>query len=240
MPMLRGTRVPLPGDCSLLVVRRPTALLADGLQPLRDAILAVSNEAFGTDTEPAWTQKFTERFLGEPTRFYLLEDAAGELVGWSGYRARTIVGERVVYFASTGLLPRCQGHHLIPTVQLLAARDEARRHPTRPVTLAVRTRSPHAYRLALRTFGDNGVAPTLDGSVPHERRAFAQAMAVWLGPELYDPATSVVTGAYRSYGALYGEDPRSGDPAVDELFARLGSDDALLVFGNGAVVPAAS
>jgi hypothetical protein len=212
--------------------------LAADLGPLRDAIVAVSNQAFGTDTSPAWNEKFTERFLGELARFYVLEDGSGELIGWSGYRARTIAGERVVYFASTGLLPRFQGLRLIPAVQLLAVADEARRHPTRPVTLAVRTRSPHAYRLAARTFGDAGVAPTLDGAVPPDRRAFAQAMAAWIGPEPYDPATSVVAGAYRSYGALYGDDPRSGHAEVDALFGRLGPDDALLVFGCGAVADA--
>jgi hypothetical protein len=222
------------------VLRRPVTLLEPGLETLRSEIIAVSDVAFGTDTSGAWREKFSERFLSQLARFYLLEDDAGELIGWSGYRAKTVAGERVVYFASTGLLPSHQGLHLVPTVQRMAVGDEARRHPTRPVTLSVRTRSPVAYRLAEHTFGPDGVAPARDGEVPAERRAFARAMAAWIGPEPYDPVTSVVSGAYHSYGALYGEDPHLGDAVVDALFGRLAAEDALIVFGRGPAQPASA
>src|SRR5207244_10606254 len=85
-------------------------------------------------------------FLRSLAVFFLIADGAGDLVGWSGYRTTTIEGERVLYFTSTGLLPRAQGHGLIPTLQRIVIADEARRHPNCPVTTIARPRNPHSYR----------------------------------------------------------------------------------------------
>src|SRR5437867_3966661 len=98
---LPGPRYALPRGCSLLSLQPPTALLSPGHERLRNGIVAVSDAAFGRSTVASWDEKFSPAFLGALARFYLLTDSDGALVGWSGYRTRTIAGERVVYFTST-------------------------------------------------------------------------------------------------------------------------------------------
>jgi len=183
---------------------------------------------FGRDTASLWQTKFTTAFLRSLAAFFLIEDGAGDLVGWSGYRTTTIEGERVLYFTSTGLLPRAQGHGLIPALQRIVIADEAGGHPHCSVTPIVRTRNPRSYRLAAKTFGDE-ITPRLDGTVPVERRLFLSRVATWLGLSTFDPASAVVHNAYDVAGGLYGDDPRTGDPAVDALFERLAPNDALLI-----------
>jgi hypothetical protein len=223
---------PLPGGFSLLSLTPPTVLVASDHEDLRRAIVAVSDEAFGTRTARSWEQKFDVGFLGALTCFFLITDSDGVLVGWSGYRACSIAGERVVYFTSTGLLPCCQGCGLLRSVQRMAMAAEADRHPLRPVTLAIRTRNPHAYRLVTRVCGTGLVVPKLDGSVPVDCRTLVRDVASWLDLADVDPATAIVRGAYPNDKGLYGEEPRSSDSAVSNLFARLEPGDALLVLGR--------
>ena len=225
---------PLPGGFSLLSVTPPTALLDAAHAELRATIVAVSDQAFGRPTARSWDDKFTVEFLGQLSRFYLVADGGGALVGWSGYRARTIARERIVYFTSSGLLPHCQGSGVIPSVQRLAMGQEARRHPGLPLTLAIRTRNPHAYRLATQRFPKGLVVPGLDGRVPAHRRAVVAAVASWLDLTDVDPATAIARGVYPIEGGLYGEEPRSGEPAINDLFARLGPQDAILVLAAAA------
>ena len=210
-------------DAAELLTRRHLAL--------RTEVVRVSDAAFGRDTASLWQAKFTTGFLRSLAAFFLIEDGAGDLVGWSGYRTTTIEGERVLYFTSTGLLPRAQGHGLIPALQRIVIADEARRHPDCPVTTVVRTRNPRSYVLAAKTFGDE-ITPRLDGTVPVERRPFVSGVATWLGLSTCDPASAVVHNAYEVDGGLYGDDPRTGDPAIDALFERLAPNDALLICGR--------
>jgi hypothetical protein len=214
----------------LVSIRRPTRLLGPEHADLRRRIIAASDAAFGRDTEARWESKFTRRHLGSLARFYVLTERGDEVVGWSGYRAHTLAGVRVVYFASTGLLPRYQGRGAIPAVQRIALGQEARRHPLRPIAMAVRTRNPYSYRLMRRAFDEGPVIPALDGRVPEEHRALVAQIAAWLELSTLDPATAIVRDAYDSDG-LYERDPRSGDQEVDELFDRLGPADAYLVLG---------
>ena len=222
---------PLPGGFTLLSVTPPTALLDSEQEELREAIVSVSDRAFGAATARSWSDKFSVDFLGGLHRFYLVADEGGALVGWSGYRARTIGRERVLYFTSSGLLPEHQGCGLIPAVQHLAMEQEALRNPRLTLTLAIRTRNPHAYRLAMRTFPAGFVVPGLDGSVPAHRRAIVAAVASWLGLPEVDSSTAIARGAYPA-GGLYGSEPRCGDSAVNDLFARLGPQDAILVLAT--------
>jgi len=229
--MVSAPRVALSSAHHASTLDDPAALLARRHCALRTEIVRVSDAAFGRDTASLWQTKFTTAFLRSLAAFFLIEDGAGDLVGWSGYRASTIEGERVLYFTSTGLLPRAQGHGLIPTLQRIVIADEARRHPHCPVTTIVRTRNPRSYRLAAKTFGDE-ITPRLDGTVPVERRPFLSRVATWLGLSTFDPASAVVHNAYDVDGGLYGDDPRTGDPAVDALFERLAPNDALLICGR--------
>jgi hypothetical protein len=209
----------------------PLRLLDDAHQSTRSRIVAVSDAAFGTATDGLWRDKFTPEFLRALRRFYLLTDPDGTLVGWSGYRARTIRGERVVYFTSTGLVPRCQGMGLVPALQQAVVAREARRHPFQPITVAVRTRNPHSYRLAQQTFGDRPITPAIDGTVTRSRGEMAVDIARWLGFAV-DPDTAVARDAYDVGHPIYGNTPRSNDPAVNALFDTLYERDALLVLGG--------
>jgi hypothetical protein len=110
-------------------------------------------------------------------------------------------------------------------------REQAERS-ARPVTLAIRTRNPHAYRLLARTFATGLLTPGLDGRVPAHRQAILTAIADWLQMPGLDPATAVIPNSYPIAGGLYGEQPRSGDPTVDHLFTQLKPQDALLVLGT--------
>lgn len=100
---LRPRREALPRGFTLLSIRRPTELLGGEHASLRSEIVAVSDAAFGRSTVASWAQKYRPEYLGTPTRSHLLADPDRELVGWNGYRARTISGDRIVDFASTGL-----------------------------------------------------------------------------------------------------------------------------------------
>ncbi len=231
MNAVQSRRIPLPAGHVAHVLDVPLTLLDDAHEATRRRIVDVSDAAFGTSTERRWRDKFTSEFLGALARFYLLTDATGALVGWSGYRAQTIENERVVYFTSTGLVPRCQGSGVIPALQRAVAADEARHHPLRPITLAVRTRNPHSYRLALRTFGNRPISPALDGTVPPARRTIVAGIGRWLGFDV-DPTTGVVPDAYDVDQGLYGRELRTAEPAINALFERLDTRDALLVLGG--------
>ena len=218
----------LPGGFSLLSVTPPTAVLARHRDDLRAAIVAVADQAFGRATAASWDNKFSVGFLGALARFYLIAGPDGGLVGWSGYRARTFAGERVVYFTSTGLLPRCQGLGLIPSVQRLALADEGCTS-VGAATLAIRTRNPQAYRLAQQTFAAGRVVPARDGTVPLDRRPLLAAVASWLGMRDVDAATGIVPDAYPIEGGLYGQEPHSSEADVDRLFSGLDPQAALLI-----------
>ena len=231
MNAVRSSGIPLPAGHTAHALDAPLTLLDDAHETTRRRIVDVSDAAFGTSTERLWRDKFTSAFLGSLSNFYFITDATGALVGWSGYRARTIENERVVYFTSTGLLPCRQGRGLIPALQHAVAAYEVRRCPFRPITLAVRTRNPHSYRLARRTFGNRPISPVLDGTVARPRRAMVAGIGRWLGFDA-DPTTAVVRDAYDIEHGLYGREPRTADPAINALFDRLAEHDALLVLGG--------
>lgn len=224
---LRGRSYRLADGVRVLSVRRPGQLLNSEHAALRRALVATSDAAFGRDTSARWESKLTSESLQRLKRFYLLTGPDGDLIGWSGYRARTINGVRVVYFASTGLLPAYQGKGFVPAIQTRALTYESRRHLTRAVAMAVRTRNPRSYQLARRTFRHGPVVPELDGTVPVQYRLLLAKIANWLDFATLDPTTAIVRDAYAD--ALYERDPRTGDPRVDALFQRLGADDALLL-----------
>jgi hypothetical protein len=121
---------------------------------------------------------------------------------------------------------------LIPALQRHVIGAVMAEHPGTPVVTAVRTRNPHSYRLAAKTFGTEPLIPSLDGTVPRSWRDLVCEIAVWLGLTAFDPATARIACAYPMGGPLYAREPRTGDPAVDTLFDRLGPGDALLVCGR--------
>ena len=47
----------------------------------------------------------------------------------------------------------------------------------------------------------------------------------------------MVHDAYDVDGGQYGDDPTTGDPAVDALFERLAPNDALLICGRASPAP---
>jgi hypothetical protein len=229
---LPATPVDLGDNHVALGLSDARSLLDPEREDLRRAIVAVSDEAFGRPTTAAWRDKFTVDFLGSLSGFYLWSDADGELVGWSSYRATTIRDQRVVYFASTGLLPKWQGVGLVPRLQRAVLAAERSTHPDCRLTLAVRSRNTHAYRLMSSVLAGADVVPGLDGRVPAGCQPVVASVGAWLGVRV-DRATSVVTDAYPDDGGgLYGQEPRSRDPVVNALFARLGPADAFLMLAR--------
>jgi len=126
-------------------------------------------------------------------------------IRWSGYRARTICEERVVYFDSTSLLPAHQGHGLIPSLQRAALEREHAAGEPRPTSLAVRTCNPAAHRLAIVTQRTEPVIPSLDGTVPTARRRLVAETARSLNQHPFDPTTSRAIGAYGDGPSLHGQ-----------------------------------
>jgi GNAT superfamily N-acetyltransferase len=226
----------LPRNYSYLAIVRPNDLLGRHCGPLRDELISVSDQAFGTDTARTWHRRFEGDFFRRLDCFYLILDPHDALIGWSGYRAHTICGERVVYFDSTGLLPDHQGQGLIPRIQRAALELERSPDAARPINLVVRTRNQAAYRLAINTPRTEPVIPACDGIVPEPRRTLVAATASWLGQSPFDPTTGRVTGAYSDRPALYGPGCHTdvGDPQISRLFASLGPVDALLLFARHA------
>ena len=227
-----GRPIALPGANTARPLLNPLDLIAEEHEPARTALVHTSDAAFGRATAVLWERKFMADFLGGLDAFFLIEDGGGGLIGWSGYRTTTVDGDTVIYFTSTGLLPTAQGRGLVPALQRHVIDREAAQGPGRPVTTAVRTRNPHSYRLATKTFGTEPVFPGLDGTVPPQRRRLVAGIASWLGVRDFDPVTARAPDAYQVDGGLYGNDPKTGDGAVDALFARLGASDALLVCGR--------
>jgi hypothetical protein len=222
--------IPLHDHVEAVSLLEPLALLGDDHALLRRRIMETSDQAFGRSTAASWSSKFTPSFLGQLAAFHLLFDGAGSLVGWSGHRAMTLDGRRVVYFASTGLVPGCQGHGTVPALQRAVLNNEFVRHGL-PVDLCVRTRNPNAYELVC-TLATGGVLPGCDGIVPTSERERLKAVADWLDVAV-DVRTAVVRDAYPA--PLYGVPPHSSHLDAESLMARLGPCDALIVIGSDAV-----
>jgi hypothetical protein len=219
--------VALHDDVEVVSLLEPLALLGDGQAQLRRRIVETSDQAFGRSTATSWSSKFTRPFLGQLAAFHLLFDGSGSLVGWSGHRAMTLEGRRVVYFASTGLLPCWQGHGIVPSLQRTVLQNELVRHAL-PVDLCVRTRNPNAYELVCN-LAAGPVLPGSDGIVPVTERSRMKAVADWLDVAV-DVRTAVVRDAYPE--PLYGVSPHSSHPDAEVVMARLGPCDALLVIGS--------
>jgi hypothetical protein len=218
--------IELSGGHRALPLDNPLELLDDRSAGLRAELLRVSNTAFGRDTSLLWKRKFSADFLGPLSSFYLIRDSVRNLIGWSGYRTAVLDGHQIVYFTSTGLVPSAQGHGLGSAFLTAVISAVAESRPSAPVATVVRTRNPHSYQLARKTFGPE-IFPRVDGYVPAHRHTLMAAIASWLGFAAFDPSTGRVTGAYSD--DLYGDQPRTEDVAVDRLFATLGRHDAFLI-----------
>ena len=225
-------RSELPGGYSYSAYVPPINL--DHAQ--RAELVSVSDAAFGTDSSDSWERRFEGSFFEHLKCLYLIFDPDDTLVGWSSYRAETIAGDRVVYFVSTGLSPRHQGRGLIPVLHGRALEHEQASHPSAAVTLVVRTRNPAAYRLMMNTPRTEPVIPDLNGRVPPTRLELVTETAQWLEQDQFDPTTSRCLNAYADRPALYGADgaPVVSDPAITQLFASLGPNDAFLLFARMA------
>lgn len=224
----------LPSECSYVACEAPVRLREPDQAIVRDALVAVSSDAFGADTRAQWERRFAGAFLHRLDRFFVLLNRDGELIGWTSCRAATLRRQRCVYFDTTGLRPDYQRNGVMRAVQRAVVARELRRNPLRAVRMIVRTRSPVVYRTWLRTFGARRTVPRLDGSVPDSERAFLAEIAAWLDQRPFDAATSRVAGAYADRAEVYGEteQPRTGDQTIDDLFDALPEDDAILLVGR--------
>lgn len=134
---------PLAGGGSYIGFRRPVDFLDPRLEAWRNAVVASSTAAFGTDMSDVWAARFAGEFLSSLHRFVLVLDADENLVGSSGYRATTIDDHRMVYFESSSVIPSYRGHGVVLQLQLDALAYESSRADL-PVWLVGRTRNPVA------------------------------------------------------------------------------------------------
>ena len=222
-------RRPLADGDSYIALRRPTDFLEPRFEAWREAVVAASSSAFGSDMSAVWVKRFGGDFFLNLHRFVLVFDANDQLIGSGGYRARTILGQRAVYFESSSVIPSHRGHGVVGQLQLDALAVESASSGL-PVQLVFRTRNPVAFSITLRRFGDL-VTPDLTGAVPHESQEFFAAAGEWLHFNGLDPATGRDVGAYDGRPPLYpvGEEPMSTNEKVNKFIAQLGPADGLMV-----------
>jgi hypothetical protein len=220
-----------------VVAVRPRAIPPAERRKFLPPLIVASTAAFGADTADVWRQRLEQSWFERVDRLFLILEPGGKVVGWTSYRAASLLGLRVLYMDTTGVVPAHQRHGLIPAVQsrivlwLLAGR------PWRPLYLVYRTRNPVVWRGLRRRLGAQHVAPPLHAEAPAPIQTLAVAVHEHLSePGRLDARTLVVHDAYAERGgAVYGEleTPRSGDPETDRFFEqRLGPSDAFLIIAR--------
>jgi hypothetical protein len=222
-------RYPLVDGDWFIALRNPVDLLEPRFGPWRDAIVAVSTGAFGTDMSGVWSDRFAGDFLQKLFRWLLVFDADDNFVASAGYRATTIDGNRLAYWETSSVLPSHRGHGTVNQLEVAALALESKLSGL-PAWLVTRTRSPVAYRMHLRRFGD-ALCPQPSGSVPEQLRELFTAAADWLGLAGLDATTGRIAGTYSGRPPLYprGEEPVSSNQDVNEFMATLGPEDGLLL-----------
>jgi hypothetical protein len=220
--------------------RAPHSLGDEAQRSLLTELEQVSAAAFGRDLSTYWRRRGTAFFAGLDA-VAIAYDAGGDPLAFTTWRAGTFGGERCVYFDATATVPGRQRAGLVPRLQAPAIRRPLARNPTRPVYHVVRTRSPVAWRLTLRTSRPGAAWPRPEGaSPPAAVQAIARGVAEWLHQaDHLDAATLRIRDAYAGLEGLYGdhERPRAGDRALDGFVDRLlGPDDGMLVIGRLTVV----
>jgi hypothetical protein len=205
-------------------------------------LITASTSAFGTDTTEVWRERLAGSWFDRVERLLLVLDRGGEVIGWTSYRRLELVGARILYMDTTGIVPAHQRHGLIPMIQSRVVLLALLARPLSPLHVVYRTRNPVVWRGLRRRLGEDRVAPRLRGDV----QVWAPQLAIALQGELgetgeVDPRTLVVHGAYAGRGgAVYGEaeTPSSGNPEADAYFEeRLDSDDALLIIARATLIP---
>jgi len=204
-------------------------------------LITASTAAFGTDTTEVWRERLEGSWFDRVDRLLLVLDRGSEIIGWTSYRRLELVGARILYMDTTGVVPGHQRHGLIPVIQSRAVLRTLLAGPLSPLHVVYRTRNPVVWRGLRRRLGEDRVAPRLRGDL----QVWATQLSVALQGELaeageVDPRTLVVRGAYAARGgAVYGEaeTPRSGDPESDAYFEkRLDPDDALLIIARATLI----
>jgi len=216
---------------------RPRAIQPSERRQLLPPLIAASTAAFGVDTTDVWWQRLEHSWFEHVDRLSLILEPDGKVVGWTSYRAASLLGLRVLYMDTTGVVPAHQRHGLIPALQSRIALRALAARPWRPLHLVYRTRNPVVWRGLRRRLGAQDVAPPLNAEAPVWAQELAVAVHEYLSePGQLDAPKLVVRDAYAERGStVYGEQeaPRSGDAETDLFFdKRLGQNDALLIIAR--------
>ncbi|MGS1000686.1 hypothetical protein [Burkholderia glumae] len=199
------------------------------------ALVPVTTRAFGADMTPYWRLRQEQGYFSRLREFTVIEDAAGQMVGWTGYsviRADTCV---TLYIDSTGMVPSHQSGGVMR--QLLRARlrlaHAELKAGTTQLFAAARSESPIFYKLLRKVLGGSQLHPQVGASAPAAFLECGRRLAAWLGQaELLEPDSLVLRNAYTMVDELYGELPSTGDAELDRLFRdKLGPRDAYLLIG---------
>jgi len=206
---------------------------ADVARAMYTMLVPVTSYAFGADMTGYWQARASGDYLGRLAELVFITDAAGRVVGWSGFSVIPHADCTIVYNDSSGVIPPHQRRNLMGTVFARRIADCQRIYarPGTPLYFATRTESPIIYKMRARLM--TRLYPNPSHPTPARVVAHAKTLAAWLGQaDKFDADMLIVRNAYDMVDDLYGELPASGDAALDAWMRRqLGPADAFLLMG---------
>ena len=227
---------PFGSQFSVALWKRPAKLTEDSQNLIYSKLVGVSTRAFGADMAPYWAGRKAGEYFHKISRFALIGQQGGEMIGWTGYHRRKFADSLCLFLDSTGVLPEYQRSGIVHAVQGRLVGGELARRPWARIPLIARTENPIIYCMLRRAAGEGRIHPSQGRVVPRKIREIGREVAAWLGQEgLYDPETLRLLGAYDNLDALYGDLPISQDAALNAFFkASLTPLDAFLVISEAS------
>ncbi|WP_302074461.1 hypothetical protein [Burkholderia glumae] len=226
----------LPGELIARTYISPGERLPEETrEAIYQALIPVTTSSFGADMTPYWNFRKANGYFAKLREFTAIEDAAGQMVGWTGYSVIRDAVATTLYIDSTGVVPTRQSggvmRHLLHT-RVRAAYAELR-HAAPVMFATARSESPIFYKLLRKVLGGDQVYPHVGESVPSDILECGRRLAAWLGQsDILEPDSLVLRNAYTMVDELYGELPSTGDAELDRLFRdKLGPRDAYLLVG---------
>ncbi|ALK33342.1 hypothetical protein [Burkholderia plantarii] len=226
----------LPGELVAHCCRDPGEHFSEATRDaIYGALVPVTTRAFGADMTPYWRFRKDQGYFARLREFTVIEDARGQMVGWTGHSVIRADAFVTLYIDSTGMVPSRQSGGVMR--QLLRTRLRLARAGLKATTpqlfATARSESPIFYKLLRKVLGGDQLYPQVGASVPAGILECGRQLAAWLGQaELLEPGSLVLRNAYTMVDELYDALPSTGDADLDRLFRdKLGPLDAYLLVG---------